>query len=70
MTAPAPKPVEKCFWCGADCDWCLAANQARLAFPRATRPPMHDADTEHICKACFLDSPGLVITMCNPTEEP
>jgi hypothetical protein len=46
------RPVEKCP-CGAECDWCIAANRARSAFPRATVPPKHDADTEHQCLPCF-----------------
>ena len=66
-----PRPVEKCA-CGADCDWCLGANRARAAFPRAKRPPQHDGDTEHECAACFLMRPDLQHIHCTRAdgEEP
>jgi hypothetical protein len=54
-----PRLVQQCA-CGADCDWCIGANKARAAFPRARVPPMHDADTEHECMACFLKRPEIV----------
>ena len=50
-------PLRACAQCGHDCDWCIGANEARVAFPRATKPPFHDADhdkpEEHSCIACF-----------------
>lgn len=64
-----PKPVEKCT-CDADCDWCVGANRARAAFPRAIVPPHHDADTTHECHVCFLKRPDLVVTECSFPEEP
>jgi hypothetical protein len=55
-----PKPIRRCFKCGEECDWCVKSNEARLAFPRATVPPAHDADfdkpEEHTCVPCFLEA--------------
>ena len=57
------RPVQKCA-CGADCDWCVGANRARAAFPRAKVPPRHDGDTEHECMACFLKRDDLTVVTC------
>jgi bacterioferritin-associated ferredoxin len=71
-----PRPVHKCA-CGADCAWCVGANAARAAFPRAKVAPRHDADTSHECVACFevrakkaIAEGGGDVTIfeCNPTE--
>lgn len=73
-------PVHYCP-CGAECAWCVGANRARAAFPRATVPPRHDAakDDEHHCVACFealaeaaiaAGDPSVTVFECNPTEEP
>lgn len=62
------QPVKKCA-CGKDCDWCIAANKARIAFPRMIKPPVHDHDTEHQCEECFLKRPDLVVTECDFPEE-
>jgi len=48
-----PQPVQKCA-CGLDCDWCIAANQSRRAFPNARVPPKHDGTEDHSCTRCFL----------------
>lgn len=57
------RSVRPCHACGADCEWCAAANRARAAFPRATVPPRHDAaeaDDLHHCVTCFLRLPALL----------
>lgn len=68
----AAMPVRPCHACGADCDWCIAANRARAVFPRATVAPLHDADTDapdkHHCQPCFLKLPGLVVTTCSEED--
>lgn len=61
-------PIHKCA-CGADCEWCVVANRARAAFPRAKSPPKHDGDTEHHCADCFLRLPGLIVTECNHIDD-
>lgn len=50
-----PRPVQRCR-CGRECDWCVASNKARAAFPRATVPPKHDAagPDDHSCAECFM----------------
>lgn len=63
----ADHPVHKCA-CGADCDWCIGANRARAAFPRAKVPPVHDASTEHECVDCFEKRPDLQVFECNLTD--
>lgn len=63
-------PVRPCHECGPTCDWCVGSNQARRAFPRAIKPPVHDADhdkpEEHHCVACFVKVAEVV--RCNPTR--
>lgn len=69
MSFHDPKPVRKCA-CGKPCQWCLAANKARAAFPNATVPPKHDADTEHLCVECFMKHPDLKTLDCRRPGKP
>jgi len=68
-----PQPVQKCAGCGADCDWCVGANKARAAFPRAIRPPHHDKDAdkpgEHHCHRCFMKLLGVATVLCDGDGE-
>jgi len=67
----ADLPVKKCK-CGADCSWCIVANKARAAFPRA-KPGVivHDSalEDDHECEECFMKRGDLTVITCSEIRE-